>query len=555
MTDATTRLTRAGGQLVFSIRGTEISIDITRDLLITDLRIGIDGYASPQVIPLYRYFKQLNTVGGAAVSYTNAELANLEAVFDDQFPDNTPPSSTAWATLRASLLADKGIEAGQGAGQALIGLSQTVNVAGHSLGGHLALMMDRMFSSKVDQIVTLNAPGFYGADAILNRFSPAWNSGRILRIEAAGDGVSEIGSSFPGTRMLVGQENEAGLGAAFSSNHSSVNGADGLVVAEVFGRLDARIATDARLFRPMLDAASNQQAMSYELVLDGLRKLLLGIGVSPTTPNIGTTPSSRKSLYDNMDVLAKAAAFTGLAGKVRIDPTAGADLAPKARNDFGALASLLTLSPFVLTATDAANQSLLDTALQGAWGSTYSDWQTDKAMSQADRDAGRQIYTDTYLNDRQAMLQWVMVQNLKNEGSSVIIKNQPVSTNYTDIATGRTALLGTVNLNQRVQVVFGDAGNNTIDGFGKSDRLYGGAGNDEIRGGHGHAPCRAETSTPYSEGWARTRPPGTVRVPLMASVRRRRVIKVREDREALVRGSGSGSGSQSTNDRCFAEAA
>ena len=103
---------KQSGQLVFSIRGTEIPLDVGLDLLVTDLRIGVDGYASPQVITLYRYFKQLITVGGAAVSYTTVEQANLEAVYFDQFPD-TEFRRADWANYKASLYVNDTVDVGR----------------------------------------------------------------------------------------------------------------------------------------------------------------------------------------------------------------------------------------------------------------------------------------------------------------------------------------------------------------------------------------------------------------------------------------------------------
>ncbi|AMK74992.1 hypothetical protein A1342_01570 [Methylomonas methanica] len=38
-----------------------------------------------------------------------------------------------------------------------------VDVAGHSLGGHLAMAFARLFPNNVDQVVTANGAGFHGA--------------------------------------------------------------------------------------------------------------------------------------------------------------------------------------------------------------------------------------------------------------------------------------------------------------------------------------------------------------------------------------------------------
>ena len=58
----------------------------TGDLFYTDLRIGIDGYASPQAIAEYRYIKQLMTPAGQSVQYTEQEVAKLKAIYWDYKP-------------------------------------------------------------------------------------------------------------------------------------------------------------------------------------------------------------------------------------------------------------------------------------------------------------------------------------------------------------------------------------------------------------------------------------------------------------------------------------
>ena len=93
---------RVSGRLVFSIRGTEFIGDPLRDFWVTDLRIGIDGYASTQLIPLYRYFKQLTTGAGQTVGYTTSEISKLETVFFDFNVDNST-TRAQWTSLRTSL--------------------------------------------------------------------------------------------------------------------------------------------------------------------------------------------------------------------------------------------------------------------------------------------------------------------------------------------------------------------------------------------------------------------------------------------------------------------
>lgn len=205
---------KSSGRLIVSFRGTEpFGSQIFKDLVMADLRIGADGYASPQAIAMCRYIKQLTTPAGQAVQYSAVEIAGLKAIYLDRADTATELATRTaeWSSVQSSLSGDKGIDAGQGAG-ALIPAGATLDFTGHSLGGHLAILASRLFPGLASQVVTLNAPGFFPqSEAVLDLFSPDWNNGNILRMEAAGDAVSEIGSVYPGTRMLLGQENESGF--------------------------------------------------------------------------------------------------------------------------------------------------------------------------------------------------------------------------------------------------------------------------------------------------------------------------------------------------------
>ena len=72
------------GVKVFALRGTEFTQtfgQILVDGLVADgLGIGGSGYANLQGLEMCRYWKRLNTVGGQAVSYTDAELLKLYAL-------------------------------------------------------------------------------------------------------------------------------------------------------------------------------------------------------------------------------------------------------------------------------------------------------------------------------------------------------------------------------------------------------------------------------------------------------------------------------------------
>lgn len=163
-------------RLVLSFRGTEFVGDKFSDLLLTDSQIGLSGYAVPQAAPLYRYVRQLQTVAGQPVNYTETEMQSIFAlsiggIVSSSVLLNTP----AYTLFKNSLLNDVGINAGQAAGTALFRPGMEVDVAGHSLGGHLAMLAQRLFPGFFDDVVTVNAAGFYAGPGALP-YSPQYYS-------------------------------------------------------------------------------------------------------------------------------------------------------------------------------------------------------------------------------------------------------------------------------------------------------------------------------------------------------------------------------------------
>lgn len=155
-------------RVVLSFRGTEFNGDTIRDLLLTDLRIGFEGYASPQAVPLYRYIKQLMTPPGQPVSYTDADMAKLYSLQTGKVYDPLNLADVAkLAAFKLSFEPGVGVDAGQQPpGSAVITAGREVDLAGHSLGGHLALLAQRLFPGTFDDVVTVNAVTFYSTFAV-----------------------------------------------------------------------------------------------------------------------------------------------------------------------------------------------------------------------------------------------------------------------------------------------------------------------------------------------------------------------------------------------------
>lgn len=365
----------------------------------------------------------MTTPADQAVRYSGAELSGLKAIYFDT-ADTLPEYAArvfSWASVEASLLADKGINAHQD-GTALIPEGASLDFVGHSLGGHLAILASRLFPQLADQVVTLNGPGFLpAAESVLSRFSPNWRDDKILRMEGTGDGVSEIGTVYPGRRVLLGQENESGVFSPFSVNHDKVNSVDGLALTELIGKLDPRYAADARLAKPLIDSVSNIANHSYEELLDDFRRLFFPKGIAPTSLNKESDPVSRDSFYVNISTLADSAAFKSAEGKLTIDYLGGRsaeNLVQRALMDVAYRYALVTGNSFVVTGAD------------------YSAANTNGKLDLFDKASGTGKLTQQYLSDRANFLVWKISKNNADADYGKVISSDTTEGDwdYTDMA-------------------------------------------------------------------------------------------------------------------------
>src|SRR5262245_12433839 len=155
---ATVFFDRSSNKYVLGIRGTDQTLsDGVEDVL----RIGGQGFAGDQLVSLYRYYKRLTTPAGQAVQYQDGEVSMLQAV------RLGIPLSPAYGIfnvartlkLRQELAADVGITPEVGGRPSVIPAGTPLVVAGHSLGGHLALLFGRFFPEVTEHVYTYNAPG------------------------------------------------------------------------------------------------------------------------------------------------------------------------------------------------------------------------------------------------------------------------------------------------------------------------------------------------------------------------------------------------------------
>ena len=387
--------TSYAGKLYVSMRGTEGIADF-----VTDANLALFGDAAKQTATMVNWWLRETT------------------------PMNQMAAQIQWNLLTGSFFTAAGAP---GTGRITASdLSGGILVVGHSLGGYLASTFTRLLGTQANvlQTSTFNSAGF------------APNSANIFNALQALVGLALGRPTFPGpgdTSQLnyfaqhglnlttntfwfsqVGQRVELFNEESVSQipNHYMYKLTDALALGAAMQKLDPTL-TLGRV-NSLFEAGSNAVAGALEGALGGLRRLLLDpYAAALPVGDVSDSAVSRATYHMSLKLLQDSPAFASIAGRVRIDLSAK-DLRAKARNDFSAMASLITLSPATLTATSSANQLLIDGVLQSVWGQTYTSWQADRSMSLVDRQAGKEVFTDQWIADRAVLLEAIVSLNIKN---------------------------------------------------------------------------------------------------------------------------------------------
>ncbi|MHB9119731.1 MAG: hypothetical protein ACYC2R_15890, partial [Burkholderiales bacterium] len=341
------------GQRYLVTRGTQPSdvLDLIADF---DLA-AVNGVAAKQTIALFNYVQRLKGTKGQPV-------AQLQ--WNGQNYDLNPTGAVGLLDTP---------------------LAGPITVAGHSLGGHLAMAFGRLFPQDASQIYTYNAPGFLdtAADSFFARVDAAL--GRAGSMFSDAKTINLYGS---GLNLIAGYANDHGTpqGVFLESNtHSMVSLTDSLAVYTLFAQIDPSLNTAGLgTITAILEAASNTAANSLETALAAVGKMF-----GKTYSAIETTRDDLYAhLYDLQATLSSSSA--GLLTITSLATKPASDIATLAKSDLAYRYALNELNPFAITG---------DAGL-------YAPFNAHGELDLYDPATGTGNLSDSYLSDRAAMLTW-----------------------------------------------------------------------------------------------------------------------------------------------------
>lgn len=299
----------------------------------------------------------------------------------------------------------------------------------------------------------------------------------------------------------------------------------------------------------ILESASNLVASSnlsqgkaegdvLENVLNALADLVLGPTVASSNRLKGSPIGGTWAEPTSKDGYTGREAFYSLLKKIQDSDlfkitSAGTDslqletspsaLANQARNDFGAYAALVTLSPFAFS----LKNDLALSSVSGKWGEIYNNWKSDKDAVVGGDTSKAKYVTDSWLQDRAALLVRKDYYNANNASydSSALgaygFKNvnpatgaaTPINTDFDkedivwdDRQSGIKVLRDRTTANTKYVVFGSDAAESDITGGSRDDRLYAGGGDDTLNGGLGNDQLEGGSGTDtykFSGNWGK----------------------------------------------------
>lgn len=434
----------------------------------TDTWIGEDAEADVDV-----------TLGGAAF---NQLLSMVNYVLRLQAGSNS-------TTRQVELLSASGATAPsltttfvQGVGPGVA--ADQLTITGHSLGGFLGQMYQRIFGSagvytfNALGVVRPEAPVFDQLTSLLGLPQGSFSSGDGDNLVVPGDPARLIGTVQGNPQQEIFSEgaNQGPLDA-----HRIAAVTDSLAVYNLLGKLDSSLVTGSEAtITSILRAASNVATNSLEVTVSAIGKLL-NVANTEFTGNV-FDGAGRDLLYLALKDLNAALPSLGGAGSYSVSTLAGlpADTissiaqAPLEDNaDQAYRYALAALNPFAVTGFD------------------YTAHNQNGALDLYDRNERTGTLTEAWIRDRAAFL-------VAKNGMYTVDRPFALAAygaepwHYEDKALGHTVPVTVPVLGFELQIpdsprlaVFGGAGAETLQGDDQADRLYGGGGEDTLRGNGG----------------------------------------------------------------------
>ena len=436
------------------------------------------GMSYDQVADLINFYHRLTTASTMTAPQFTFEIQSLE-------PGTIPPAGSVFRyhefeddtqepTVDVYLVFKQKVTGAIGFGQ--ISNTEGLNVSGHSLGGHLASAFSLLFPSVINQTSTFDSAGIIGkqfdelASAIAEVLGivphkVAEPNVNIIDIKSPLDPVSSLGSHLGGGLVDVFIEAEDSF--PNKESHGMDRLVDSLAVMNLLYTLDNSFTLAKG--NKLLPLASSDEYTELEGIMNYLARLFNQDEVAITESDHDVVYSTIKKITDS------------LGGKTyQISEITSTITAQAAAGDKAALYALINLQPFVVRGTSQATNDAL-----------YQSHSANDALDVKN-------FSEQYLTDRAAMLQWLIKHNEENEsyGDRYDANGFNYNITYTDldseITNGQDLVLkidGTGPSLDYKQIKFGTEGNDSgvrsIVGGANDDRLYGGAGNDDLYGKKG----------------------------------------------------------------------
>jgi len=476
------------------------------DFLPTDANIAVEGAGYDQIVAMYNWWLRASSpIGNTVPQYQYLNAFNL---FIDV------PSVSATGELVDALAADP---------------DQKVDVTGHSLGAHLALAFNTLFSTETNEVTGFNTPGFIDSQVNQDFFSElggevptAANSTNVTNVFADEASVGEqpwnavAGKHFDGNpiggiinisiedQALSDEPNPIG-GLLGPKNHGQAILTDSLAVYNLLAQLAPSLSTSE--YKTILNLSVIGTSGSYEGIVDALQ-VLFGIDNTP----LPTGNNNRNALYLAISEIQSNAGYQSYIGQMQIIPLTENDSAVEFKvkalglvepeNALAYRYALVNLNPFVITGNDAI----------------YASHNTNEELDLFNSETNEGTLTEQYLEDRAAFLQVLITSNIqddtdvdinlgeKYQGADFIDLDNisapiELSNDSSIFSTEKRYVFGSDRDDGRIEgdsendhlyggkgfeVLYGLEGDDYIEGNQDDDALVGGEGKDTLLGGKGN---------------------------------------------------------------------